>query len=82
MRIAPEEASLSFVDAVFPFRLYGLVFKRLPKTAVTLYGGSWGIVTILSAVIFIGGLGHWFNYLPGNNKKNQTNQVQKARSSW
>ena len=37
MRIAPEEASLSFKDAVFPFHLYGLVFKRLPKSSLTVY---------------------------------------------
>src|ERR1035438_5154403 len=31
LRIAPEESTLGFWDAIFPFRLYGLVFKRLPS---------------------------------------------------
>ncbi|MBI3823129.1 MAG: hypothetical protein HY289_10685 [Planctomycetes bacterium] len=66
MKIAPDESTLSFKDAVFPFRLYGLIFKRLPETSLTVYLGAWGIAAAVSAAIFIGGLGHWFNYLPGH----------------
>lgn len=68
LRIAPEDATLSFKDAVFPFRLYGLIMKRLPNTRHTLYLGAWGFAAILSATIFIGGLGHWFTYLPSYQK--------------
>jgi hypothetical protein len=80
MRIAPEDPSLSFKDAIFPFRLYGLIFKRLPQTCLTVYGGSWGIAAIVSAAVFIGGLGHWFTYLP-SNQKNRPHQAQKAGSA-
>ena len=76
LRIAPEEATLSFKDAVFPFRLYGLIFKRLPSTRHTVYFGAWGLAAIVSATVFIGGLGHWFTYMPGYQK----NQAQKTKS--
>jgi len=76
LRIAPEESTLSFKDAVFPFRLYGLIFKRLPSTRHTVYLGAWGLAAIVSATVFIGGLGHWFTYMPGH----QTNQTQKSKS--
>ena len=63
-----EDSTLSFWDAVFPFRLYGMLGKRLPNTRHSLYLGIWGAAAIISAVIFIGGLGHWVNYLPGAQK--------------
>ena len=78
LRIAPEDPTLSFKDALFPFRLYGLVMKRLPSTRHTVYLGAWGLAAIISAAVFIGGLGHWFNYLPGN-QKNKANTTQKAK---
>ena len=71
LRIAPEETSLSFKDALIPFNLYGLVFKRLPSTRHTVYLGAWGIAAIVSAGVFIGGLGHWFTYLPSYQKNQQ-----------
>jgi hypothetical protein len=77
LRVAPEDATLSFKDALFPFRLYGLVFKRLPATRHTVYLGAWGIAAIVSAGIFIGGLQHWMTYLPGN-QKNQS-QIPKVQ---
>lgn len=76
MKIAPEEETLSFKDAVFPFRLYGLICKRLPSTRHTVYLSAWGIAAIVSAAVFIGGLGHWFTYLP-SNQKNQTHHTKK-----
>jgi hypothetical protein len=77
LRIAPEDSALSFKDALFPMRLYGLVFKRLPATRHTLYLGAWGVAAILSAAVFIGGLQHWLTYLPGN-QKNQS-QIPKVQ---
>jgi hypothetical protein len=76
LRIAPEESTLSFKDAVFPFRLYGLIFKRLPSTRYTVYLGAWGLAAIVAATVFIGGLGHWFTYVPGSQK----NQALKSKS--
>jgi hypothetical protein len=64
LRIAPEDSNLGFFDAIVPFRLYSLVFKRLPTAQTTFYFGAWGITAIVSAVLFVGGLGHWMNYLP------------------
>jgi hypothetical protein len=64
LRIAPEDSNMGFFDAIVPFRLYSLIFKRLPTAQTTLFFGAWGITAIVSAVIFVGGLGHWMNYLP------------------
>jgi hypothetical protein len=63
-RIAPEDGALHFTDALVPFRLYSLVFKRLPRMAPALWLGAWGLTLILSAAICVGGLDHWLTYLP------------------
>jgi hypothetical protein len=76
LKIAPEESTLSFKDAVFPFRLYGFVFKRLPRTQLTLYFGIWGLAAAISAGVFIGGLPHWLTYLP-DSKKGQSHKKAK-----
>lgn len=73
-QIASEDPMVTFKDAIFPFRLYGLIFKRMPKLSVSVYLGAWGMTLIACALIVIGGLGHWLTYLPGaknnpNNKK-------------
>jgi len=78
MKIAPEDSTLSFKDALFPFRLYGLVAKRLPATQHCVYLGVWGMSLILCASIFVGGLGHWLNYIP--KSKTAPNAVQKPKS--
>jgi hypothetical protein len=78
VRIAPEDSGLKFLDAILPFRLYGLVFKRLPAARHSLYLGAWGLTAILTANVFIGGLDHWLKYMPGRNK-NQVIPVQKAK---
>lgn len=64
LRLAPEDSTLTFKDAVFPFRLYGLALKRLPTSALTLYLGVWGLTAIVAAGFFVGGLDHWLEYLP------------------
>jgi hypothetical protein len=74
MQIAPDESTLSFKDAVFPFRLYGLVMKRLPNTQFIVYLCAWGLAVLISAAVFIGGLDHWFTYIP----KSQV-QTQKSK---
>ena len=80
MRIAPEDSTLGFWDAIFPFRLYGFVFKRLPATRHTVYLGAWGVAAIVAAAVFIGGLGHWLTYLPNSQKKLPNQVQQKAKS--
>jgi hypothetical protein len=76
LKIAPEDSTLSFKDAVFPFRLYGLILKRLPSTSFSLYLGVWGLTAIIAVNIFVGGLGHWLTYLPGNG-----NNAGKTKST-
>lgn len=75
LRVAPEESTLGFWDAVIPFRLYGLAAKRLPRTQITFFLGAWGITAIISAALFVGGLGHWMNYIP----KSSGQKTQSAR---
>jgi hypothetical protein len=69
LRIAPDESTLGFWDAVFPFRLYGLVMKRLPSTQFTLYLGVWGLTAVIAVNLFVGGLPHWLTYLPNSQKQ-------------
>lgn len=69
MRIAPEDPSLTFKDVVFPFRLYGIIFKRLPSTQFTLYLGVWALALIISVNVCVGGVGHWLTYLPKTQQK-------------
>ena len=78
LRIAPEESTLSFKDAVIPFRLYGLVLKCLPGTRFTIYFGTWGFAAIIASAVLIGGLGHWFTLLPGY-KASPTQKTKSAR---
>jgi len=73
VRIAPEEATLHFFDALVPFRLYGLVCKRLPRLAMVLCASSWALALTLGALLFIGGLAHWLNYLPKSQDSKQHN---------
>jgi hypothetical protein len=75
VRIAPEDEKLGFKDALVPTRLWGLVIKRLPSLSFTLCLAAWGLSIVLSALIFIGGLGHWMTYLPG--QKNAPGNAKK-----
>jgi hypothetical protein len=75
VHIAPEDEKLSFKDAVVPTRLWLLVSKRLPRCCGCLWVSTWGLALVVFAVLFIGGLQHWFKYVP--NSKNQVGH--KAR---
>ena len=74
--IAPDDDKISFKDVLLPFRLWSLVCKRLPKTYLSVWLASWGLTLIVSALIFVGGLPYWMNYLPGN-KLNKQGQSQR-----
>jgi hypothetical protein len=76
--IAPQDEKLGFKDAIFPFRLYGLVFQRLPQLRLSVWCLGWGVSIIVSAFVFIGGLGHWFTYLK-NNKDKAANATSNKR---
>lgn len=69
IQIAPHDEKLSFKDLFLPLRLYGQVFTRLPRCQVSVWTLGWGLSLIASALLLIGGLGHWFTYIKGN--KNQ-----------
>ena len=69
MRLAPEDPTLSIKDAVFPFRVYGLVLHNLPRTKLSLILGLWGLTAVVTAFLCMGGLGHWFTYLQSNQPK-------------
>ncbi len=69
MRVAPDDPTLTFKDVVFPFRLYGIVMKRLPFTQLTLYFGAWGLALIISLNVCVGGVAHWLTYLPKTQQK-------------
>jgi hypothetical protein len=70
LRLAPEDEKLGIKDVFLPFRLWGLIFQRLPALRFPLWIGGWGVAIIISALVFVGGLSHWMTYLPksGNDK--------------
>jgi len=71
VRVAPSDPTLSFKDAILPFRLYGHVFQRLPRLSFSVCTLGWGITLIAAALFFIGGLNHWFSYIQSNKNRNQ-----------
>ena len=42
-------------------------YQRLPVTQWSLYLCCWGLTLILTASLLVGGLGHFFKYLPGRD---------------
>jgi hypothetical protein len=65
LRLAHEEVTLSFKDAVVPGKLYAMVCHRLPATQILLYLLCWGFALAISAFACVGGLMYWFTFLPG-----------------
>lgn len=65
IQVAADDEKLGFKDAIMPTRLWSVVCKRLPRTAPSLLGGVWGLALVVCSFLFIGGLGHWYSYLPG-----------------
>ena len=62
--LAPNDDRLGFKDAIFPGRLWVLAAEQLPRTRGQFWMAGWGLACILSAFFIVGGLGHWFTYLP------------------
>lgn len=67
VRVAPADPNLSFKDVFLPFRLWGQVFYRRRRIYMPIVLAGWGIAIAVSAVIFIGGLGHWMSHIPKSN---------------
>jgi hypothetical protein len=70
--LAPKDEKLNFIDAIVPFRLYGLVCENLPRLRLTLWFSSWGLTMVFSALICVGGLSHWLTVLPKSSDSQQT----------
>jgi hypothetical protein len=70
--LAPKDAALNFIDAVIAFRLYGLVFRNLPRTRLTVWFASWGLTLVLTALLCVGGLGHLLKILPKSSESQKT----------
>lgn len=51
-------------DLLSPTHLWGLAVRRLPATGWPVGLGASGVVAILSAVIWVGGLSYWFRLDP------------------
>jgi hypothetical protein len=73
--VATDDEKLGFKDVLVPTRLWPAVCKRLPAMAPYLWAATWALTMSISALIFIGGLPHWFSYLP--NSKNAA--AEKAK---
>jgi hypothetical protein len=76
--LAPKDEGLNFTDAVVPFKLYGLIFRNLPRTRLTLWFTSWGLTLVVSALICVGGLGYWLKVLP-KSSQSQVTQLNEHR---
>jgi hypothetical protein len=63
IHIAPEDPTLSYRDAVIPFRTWGLAFRRLPKGRISLWIAAFGLTLVVGAFACIGGLEHWLSYI-------------------
>jgi hypothetical protein len=77
--IAPDDEKMSFKDVILPFRTWSQVCKRLPRTYLCAWLGSWGLSLIASALIIVGGLPYWMHYLPGGKFNNGKPQLQQRR---
>lgn len=70
IRLAPSDEKLSFKDVLMPFRLYGHIFPRARSMPLPVWTLGWGLSAIASALLFVGGLNHWFTYLKKDKNPN------------
>lgn len=77
--IAPEEPTMSFKDAIVPGKVWGGVFRRLPRCRECVWFALLGLSLMIGSVAFIGGLQHWFTYLPKSLAQQEKDKA-KARS--
>ena len=64
LNIAHEEPSLGCLAAIFPGRIWVCAYKRLPMFQESVWAASLGIAFVFGGFVFIGGLQHWFDYIP------------------
>jgi hypothetical protein len=68
-------------DLLSPFHLWGLTLRRLPVTAWPVGLGGSGVLAILSAVIWVGGLSYWFSLAPGADEKGSSPREIASRKA-
>jgi hypothetical protein len=51
-------------DLLSPLQLWGMTLRRLPATAWPVGLGGSGILAVLAAVLWVGGLSYWFRLYP------------------
>jgi len=78
MRVAPEETSVGLKDAIVPVWLYPVLFKHLPITQVPIYLIIWGLTAVITASVVVGGVGHWFTYLPNKSRPYEVVKLPKG----
>ena len=75
VKIAHHDETLTFKDSIFPGRLWSQAFKRMPGYGPHFCVTCWGLILVVCAFAFIGGLNHWLKYLPNN--KNSAQSIRK-----
>lgn len=69
LRLAPLDDKFSFKDVLVPFNLYAKVFSRLPELQLSVWLLGWGVTIVVSAIVFVGGLSHWWTYVGKKNEQ-------------
>jgi serine/threonine protein kinase len=59
--VLPTGTQVSFVEMVFPFKMWMSAFEMLPKTRHPVCLLSWGLTIMLCAVLLVGGQLYWFS---------------------
>lgn len=77
IHIAPDEPTLTFKDSILSFRLWNLAIKRLPRFQASLWTAVLGFSLALGAILFVGGMKHWFSYMPHNRAAQEKLQQEK-----
>jgi hypothetical protein len=71
--VLPTSTGISFVEALFPFRLWISAFELLPKTRKPVCLLGWGLTLVLCSTLLVGGQFYWF-------KKHRT-QLQSSETA-
>jgi hypothetical protein len=70
--LAPHDENVGVKDVFLPFRLWTVMFRHMPAMRWPVSVVAWSLAIILCGAIFIGGLSHWMNYLPGSKTAQST----------
>jgi hypothetical protein len=79
--LAPSDDKLNFMDALLPFRLWGMAFKKAGQLRVPFLMAAWGYAAIASAILVIGGLDFWTRFLPDSKRDQPTTTILADPSS-